>query len=451
MFSMAKPFTLSTKRAGGNYYVQFALPDGGRSFQKSTGTSNRKEAEKIAMEWLVNGNISARINSAVPSESKMNIDKLFLFNNLKTYDFREEDICKIIKILKDRKIIISAIRPKNKESILIEDILENFWDYEQSPYVKSMAAKTGKIISMSYCKTCESRIRLYWLPALKGKYIGEITRDDLKAVLADKKIQSLAPKTINGIIDSITIPLKWAFNEGYTENICYEGLRRKTVKSKERHILTMDEAENLFLGDYWDNDAARIANRVAMHTGMRAGEIAALRVKDIQPDGIHVGSSWCKYMGLKSCKNGDERYIPIPISKELRAELMLQAQMNPLFDDNESFIFFGLDPSKTACSKQWNKYLKRALTHMEYPNPKEICFHSWRHFFCSRMLDVIPDKRIVMALSGHKTTAMLDHYGKHLEQEKTLTIAKEAIKEVFKDENINTKEDFKNFKMAANI
>lgn len=67
----------------------------------------------------------------------------------------------------------------------------------------------------------------------------------MKAVLAEKRIQTLAPKTINGIIDSITIPLKWAFNEEYTENICYEGLRRKTAKSQERHILTMDEAENL--------------------------------------------------------------------------------------------------------------------------------------------------------------------------------------------------------------
>lgn len=52
-FSMAKPFSFSTKRAGGNIYVQFALPDGGRTYQKSTGTNNRKEAEKIAMQWLV--------------------------------------------------------------------------------------------------------------------------------------------------------------------------------------------------------------------------------------------------------------------------------------------------------------------------------------------------------------------------------------------------------------
>lgn len=88
---------------------------------------------------------------------------------------------------------------------------------------------------------------------------------------------------------------------------------------------------------------------------------------------------------------------------------------------------------------------------MKYPNPKDICFHSWRHFFCSRMLDVIPDKRVVMALSGQKTTAMLDHYGNHLEQEKTLAIAKEAIKEVFKNESTNEAVEIKNFKMVANM
>ncbi len=76
-----------------------------------------------------------------------------------------------------------------------------------------MTAETRKIVSLSYCKTCESHIRLCWLPSPKEKFIGEITKDDLKTVLADKRIQSLVPKTINGIIDSITIPLKWAFNE----------------------------------------------------------------------------------------------------------------------------------------------------------------------------------------------------------------------------------------------
>lgn len=60
-------------------------------------------------------------------------------------------------------------------------------------------------------------------------------------------------------------------------------------------------------------------------------------------------------------------------------------------------------------------------------------FHAWRHFFCSRMLDIIPDKRIIMALSGHKTSAMLDHYAKHLEDEKTLEVVHKAVKELFAD------------------
>ncbi len=268
---MAKPFSLSTKRAGGNFYVQFALPDGSSTFQKSTGTPNRAEAERIAMQWLVTGKLPNRINATEKNESRLDMDKLAFFNSLKSFDFDEADIAKILKILKERKIILSAIRPNTKESLLVDDFLSTFWTYEESPYVKSLAAETGRTISMSYCRTCESRVRLYWLPALTGKHIGEITKEDLKNVLSEKRIQSLAPKTINGIIEAITIPLKWAFREGYTENICYEGLRRRSVNSKERKILTMDEAEKLFSGPYWDNDADRVANMVTMHTGMRAG------------------------------------------------------------------------------------------------------------------------------------------------------------------------------------
>ena len=49
---MAKPYSFSTKRIGGNIYVQFALPGGGRTYEKSTGTTNRKDAEKIAMGYF---------------------------------------------------------------------------------------------------------------------------------------------------------------------------------------------------------------------------------------------------------------------------------------------------------------------------------------------------------------------------------------------------------------
>ena len=86
-------------------------------------------------------------------------------------------------------------------------------------------------------------------------------------------------------------------------------------------------------------------------------------------------------------------------------------------------------------SKQFNKYLKRALKDIGYKNSDDICFHSWRHFFCSRMLDYVHDKRYVMALSGHKTEAMLNHYAAHLEDDKVVDLARNVMKKVFIEQN----------------
>ena len=88
-------------------------------------------------------------------------------------------------------------------------------------------------------------------------------------------------------------------------------------------------------------------------------------------------------------------------------------------------------------SKQFNRYLKRALKDIGFENPDDTCFHSWRHFFCARMLDYVQDKRYVMALSGHKTEAMLNHYAAYLEDDKVVDLARSVMKKVF----IEQKED----------
>ena len=50
------------------------------------------------------------------------------------------------------------------------------------------------------------------------------------------------------------------------------------------------------------------------------------------------------------------------------------------------------------------------------------------------MLDYVKDKRYVMALSGHKTEAMLNHYAAHLEDEKVINLARSVMKKVFIDQ-----------------
>lgn len=284
---MAKPY-LIFKAHTGFYYAQIRLADGSLSNNKSTGCKNRAEAERKVMEWIVTGNIPVRVNS---KDSKVqSIDKIRLFNDLRTAEFDSDDINNIIKILKERNYLYSAVASTSKGSIPIEDFLENLWDYDKSPYVREKLGKKQSI-HRQYCATLLSRTRIYWIPRLKGKCVAEITRKDVDAFFSSDEALKLAPKTVNSIIETITIPLKQAYYNELTQNNCFDGIIKCSNQSKERKVIDMDTANRLMELE-WDNDEAKIANELAMHTGMRAGEIQALTVDDLGEDEIYVRHSW---------------------------------------------------------------------------------------------------------------------------------------------------------------
>jgi len=438
---MAKPYLLFKSHTG-FFYAQILLPDGTRTNNKSTGCKDRDEAEKVAMKWYVTGDIPARINSK--SDKVQNVDKIKIFNDLRNFDFDTEDIQKIVKILKDRNYITMAILKDSKESLPVVDFLMDFWDYEKSPYVKEKKSK-GQSIGKHHVTTYQGRIKNYWAPRLEGKCIGEITRNDVEAFFTSEAAAGLAPKSVNEVISTLTIPMKWAYYHDLTRNNCFDGIIKCSGKSEERKILTMDMANKLMEIE-WDNDMSKIANELAMHTGLRNGELKALTANSIGEDEIYVTQAWGKYEHLKCCKNGEERQVPIPIPHDLTLKLRALAQSNPHTQDGDGFIFYSSIPEKPLEDRTLNKYLRRALESIGYENPKEISFYSWRHFFCSRMMDYITDKRIVMALSGHKTEAMLNHYAKHLEDDRVVALARDVMKKVFieKNEDQETFTEFNN-------
>lgn len=423
---MAKPYSIFKAR-NGIYYVQFRLSDGARSSSKSTGCRNKTEAERKAMEWVVNGQIPARINSKNESESFTSVDKIKFLNDLRTTNFSEEDIKSIVNILKERKFITSAVIHQSPEDKPIEDFLLTFWDFEKSPYVKEKKLKSQSI-HQSYCATMKSRVELYWIPMLKGRSIGSITRKDVQAIFENEIVLKLAPKTINSIVSSITVPLKWAFYNELTENNCFDGILKCGQKSKTRDILTLEQAAAVFKIP-WENDSAKLANMLALYTGMRQGEIAGLQLQDIGVDRIYIRHSWSKYEGLKETKTNESREIKIP--PKVRDELLMQASFNPYNEGQSGFVFFGLLPKQPTDPKNWLKYFRRALKESGHPAPNKICFHAWRHLWCSRVKDLISDNRVIMTGSGHKTETMLNHYSEHVVVENALDKLEKVQEKLF--------------------
>lgn len=209
---MAKPYLLY-KTSNNIYYAEILLPDGSHTNKKSTGCKIRADTERTVMGWIVNGTIPARLNGK--ENKKIDVNKIALLNNLRNYDFTPEEVKTIAEILKNRKLIQSFVVYASPQSKLIEEFLEEFWNFDTSPYIREKKLR-GQSIHRDYCVSLHARLKRYWYPHITGKSVGEITREDITGIFTDKAVAKLAPKTINSIISAMTIPMKWAYCHGLT-------------------------------------------------------------------------------------------------------------------------------------------------------------------------------------------------------------------------------------------
>jgi integrase len=78
---------------------------------------------------------------------------------------------------------------------------------------------------------------------------------------------------------------------------------------------------------------------LASVTGIRSGEILALRFQDIGHDCLYVRGAWGEIDGLKLPKNNKPRTIELPFP-DLLHRLIDLAQRNPWGVSPDSFIFW---------------------------------------------------------------------------------------------------------------
>ena len=64
-----------------------------------------------------------------------------------------------------------------------------------------------------------------------------------------------------------------------------------------------------------------------MSTGLRAGEVLAVQVRDIEEDRVRVRHSWSDHDKLKGTKTGEERAVPL--LPEVRTAMLDLARKKP--------------------------------------------------------------------------------------------------------------------------
>lgn len=315
---------------------------------------------------------------------------------------------------------VPAQKPKT-EGIPLSAFLLNFWDFENSEFIKRYIAH-GHNMTKRHTDNMLSLVRNYWQP-----YFGdEITVQDLDRTTLDDFFfylnteKGLKGGTVNKAINCGSRALRYLFENKKIDSNPMAGIERFNPEEAERGIPTESEVRQLLNTD-WTNEAYFLAFKLGAFCGLRAGEISGLRVCDLDLDAdlIHVRHSWNDTDGLKCPKNSDVR--DLPIDHRTLMQLTSLAKENPDYSDLSYVFFSPVKPEQPYWPSYYVDGLYEALEKIgiseEQRKERKIVFHSLRHF-CATVLSQKTDLKTVQAVMGHRTEAMSKHYSDHETQEK---------------------------------
>ena len=291
---------------------------------------------------------------------------------------------------------------KAKE-ILFKEFAEPFWIWETCPIVSSKI-KRGGTLTRGYCRSSRILLDQKIIPAFGNKALSAITPDMVDKWLLDiPKKYKVGNKTANKAYMILKQMLDIAVRQRLiSHNPCQE-VARLIEKDGRRGCFTVEQIGAIFRSE-WDNDMALAACKLSATTGMRMGEIRALTPAQVHDDYIEVNAAWGEYDGRKSTKSGETREVPlIPEVRNLLKSLPSYGRANKLI--------FSLNGTKPIDFQFISLRLHKVLEANGIDWRKEgLSFHSFRHFFNTRLVANGVNGELVRATVGHESSDMTKHY-----------------------------------------
>ncbi|MDY3723202.1 MAG: tyrosine-type recombinase/integrase [Treponema sp.] len=449
-----QPFYLA-KNSSGYYKVCFVNTETGKvTNTKSTHSKNKFEANMIASSWVTKGapekrtspsrafNLQQADSSSIDLNSvaqRLTREEASLLIDLlnKRFDFVSSANC-LNTIPNNSVNLVPNVQSANAEKvsdstkpIFLIETLSNFWDFENSEYVKKRIAR-GYDIKQRNCKEKLGIVKRYWAKYFDAdRTVQSLTSRELDDFLMYLRTEKkLSADTVNKTMTAGNMAFEFLIKEGLITSNPLSSVERFKVNAKKRGIPTETEMKKLMeLNWDWTDSVNKLAFKVAALFGLRAGEISGLQVCDIDAnaDLLYIRHSWNDTDKLKDTKNGDDRIIPIEHGVAL--ELLMNARRNPDYSDT-SFVFWS---PKVAGQPMWPSSfeddfyiaMQKIGISEEQRKERNIVFHSLRHY-CATQIAQRASLEIAMKILGHRTEEMTRLYSEHETQMK-LNNAKEVL------------------------
>ncbi len=242
-------------------------------------------------------------------------------------------------------------------------------------------------------------------PELLGKSIYDVDAIDIRQFIKKRRsVQGAAVATVNRDLSVLSHAFNLAattFGCTHARNPIQPTTRLKLPRGRVRRISAEEEAALLEAArEYEINSDVRISSiiRFACDTAMRCGEITGMQWEHVD---LMQGTVF-----LPDTKNGDSRSVPLWLAMRALLRDLGPQKAGPVWSAHE------------AVRSAWRRVRAAAIVTAEsYGNRvlaaslRDLRFHDFRHEGTSRLIERTGwENSKIMAVTGHKTSAMLARY-----------------------------------------
>jgi integrase len=258
------------------------------------------------------------------------------------------------------------------------------------------------------------RYKIYLEPVLGHLPLEAVTSLQLEDIRRRLVNKGLAPSTIKaniGLAGKIySLVSRWGLYRGASPA---RSVRIKVPDNKRHRFLSPDQTRGLLAALAAVDTITWQVAMLSLYTGMRAGEIMALKGQDID-----LSRAMAR---IKNTKTGQDRTVFLHTDLVAMLSRMELLPGRPLFDSRQQ-------------ARRVSGIFARVVKALELNAGRadrrdRIVFHSLRHTFASLMVMQGKDIYLVSTLLGHKSVQVTKRYA-HLAPE-TQRAALEAIEEYF--------------------
>src|SRR4051812_37389066 len=256
-------------------------------------------------------------------------------------------------------------------------------------------------------------LRKHMVPFFAGRSLEALDRRAVEAYQRAKLTEGLSPKTVSNHVRFLHGVFRYAIGQEWAARNPVAGIEHPGARDTtyDMRALSVEELEALLRAVPDDHLGAtdRVLYLVAAMTGLRKGELQALRWIDVdwQAGVIRVRRS---YGGGEFTTPKSRRSVrAVPMADRIATELARHQQQSA-FPAEHDLVFAH---PQTGSPYDASKILKRFKLTMAAGNLRDARFHDLRHTFGTRMAAAGAPLRFIQEWMGHrdyKTTSIYADY-----------------------------------------